>query len=190
MSGRRCRSAEWAKEGVVRSRVLLVALTLVSLLAPALAGAANIGVRAGSSLTGRDTYTNRELFLSTGLPWTWGDATSDGWHAATDIELAVGEVRDDDNELTNAGLMLNLAARKGASPFSLRIGAGPTYISEKELAGRRFGGPLQFSTYIGLYLDLGRRFTLGYRLQHTSNGGIYDVNQGMDLQVVELRLRF
>jgi hypothetical protein len=52
------------------------------------------------------------------------------------------------------------------------------------------GGPVQFTSHIGVNLNFTRHFTMGYRLQHMSNGVLYDSNPGLNLHMIEVGYRF
>ncbi len=52
------------------------------------------------------------------------------------------------------------------------------------------GGPINFTSHIGLNLNFARHFSIGYRLQHMSNGVIYDENPGLNLHMIEIGYRF
>ena len=73
--------------------------------------------------------------------------------------------------------------------FTVDLGISPGYLNQDEVNGRRFGGGLQFTSHLGVYVGP-RRWQIGYRLQHTSNGRLYRQNDGLDLQMLDLWLRF
>lgn len=112
----------------------------------------------------------------------WGD-----WEAATHLEAGAGRVAADG---TYAGLYTlgpSVSVRRGR--LLLELGTAPGYLSKNGMNGRAFGGGFQFTSHVGAYLML-RGWSLGYRLQHTSNGGLYSDNDGLDLQMVDLWLLF
>ena len=52
------------------------------------------------------------------------------------------------------------------------------------------GGPIEFTSHIGLNLNFARHYTIGYRLQHMSNAFLYDANPGVNSHMIEIAYRF
>jgi lipid A 3-O-deacylase len=71
-------------------------------------------------------------------------------------------------------------------------GIGAAFLSETELDDKNFSSAFQFCSDIGFGMLFGRqrRFELGYRLFHISNGGIKNPNPGVNFNVVRLGYRF
>lgn len=157
------------------------------LLCPPGAGADEIGIRIGAGI-GAHTYSSQEIYWRPYLDQRWGAA--DGWHLRPFAELNAGRLSRRGDSLLFGGGALGVWARNPGSPFSFSVGTGPTYLSETELAGRDFGGHWQFTSHIGARLRLGPRLSAGYRIQHTSNAGLYSADDGYTVQVIEIRTRF
>ena len=45
---------------------------------------------------------------------------------------------------------------------------------------------MQFTSHLAIRWQISRVHSLAYRIQHTSNAGIYSENDGLDLQVLEV----
>ncbi|RFA29178.1 hypothetical protein CAI21_10440 [Alkalilimnicola ehrlichii] len=165
----------------------LVAL-LAAMAIPVTAEASQFGVRVGASMGNGVSYNSQEVYWRTGLPWGVGQPQS--WHVRSALELNAGRLATSDDSLTTAGAGLHLRLQNPEVPVAVSGGIGPTYLSESQLADRDFGGHWQFTSHIGAFASLGPGIGVGYRIQHTSNGGLYSDNDGYTVQAVELRLSF
>ena len=74
--------------------------------------------------------------------------------------------------------------------MSLRFGISPTVISRDDYGDEELGGPIQFTSHIGLAVRIYRGVDVGYRLQHMSNAGLYNRNPGLNLHMIEISWRF
>jgi hypothetical protein len=77
-----------------------------------------------------------------------------------------------------------------AKTLSLLAGINPTVISEDAIGDEDLGGPLQFTSHIGLSYTVQQRFSIGYRFQHMSNAGIYSSNPGVNMHMLEIGYHF
>jgi hypothetical protein len=68
-------------------------------------------------------------------------------------------------------------------PISLEAGVSPTIISRYEFATRDLGSLYQFTSHVGLNVDIISHLRLGYRFQHMSNGGLSQPNSGLNLHL-------
>ena len=66
------------------------------------------------------------------------------------------------------------------------MGVNPTIISKHTFGDEDLGGPIQFTSHIGMDFNFIKRFTIGYRLQHMSNFVFYDANPGLNLHMIEI----
>ncbi|MCC5811432.1 MAG: acyloxyacyl hydrolase [Ectothiorhodospiraceae bacterium] len=166
---------------------LLPPIVLLSSLSGA-AGAYEIGIRAGTNLGGSQSYSSQEIYVRAPLPGVLGDPG--GWHATSYAEANAGRVASSGDSLTTVGAGVGAWLRSPAAPVSFGLGTGPTYLSRTSLGDHDYGGNWQFTSHAGVRLALGPHVTLGYRIQHTSNAGLYSPNNGYDLQALEIRLTF
>jgi len=170
------------------SRLGCIVLAALLGLTPGGAAALEIGARAGTNIGSGAEFRSTEFYLRSALPWDLGDF--ERWSITPHGEVSGGRLRVDDESLTMGNLTIGLWLTPMTYPVRFSIGGGPGYISESELGGTQFGGRFQFNSHIGATLILSPRFAVGYRLQHTSNGGIYDRNQGFDQQTLEVLIGF
>jgi lipid A 3-O-deacylase len=152
---------------------------------PSLASAGQFGVRVGTSTGGGTSVNSQEVYWRSGLPWVAGNPAD--WHLTSYYELNAGRLSIGGDSLTSAGANLGLWLRNPGAPIGLTVGTGPTYLSETQLGGRDFGGHWQFTSYAGVFVSLGANVALGYRIQHTSNAGLYSADDGYTQQSVEIR---
>jgi lipid A 3-O-deacylase len=74
--------------------------------------------------------------------------------------------------------------------ISIYLGVNPTIVSKHKFGDDNLGGPLQFTSHIGIDLNIARHFAVGYRLQHMSTFVFYDANPGLNLHMIEGTYRF
>ena len=74
--------------------------------------------------------------------------------------------------------------------IDISMSINPTIISKHKFGDEDLGGPIEFTSHIGLNLNIDRHFTIGYRLQHMSNAVLYDANPGLNLHMIEMGYRF
>lgn len=168
--------------------MLLIATALVAAPQPAAASLRPeaIAIRAGTeAFTIPEGFDFQALQVRYRLPWgsDWG-----GWRVATHLDFGLGHIKAEgkDAGLFTTGASVTLA--RGST--LLDFGTGPSVLTRDHLNGREFGGWFQFTSHAGIYYQVNRRWRIGYRIQHTSNGRIYHVNDGLDLQTVDLWVGF
>ena len=147
------------------------------------------GARYGFSSDDRsDDFKQAEAFLNWNLPWRW-DLGSD-WDLQSRLDLSAGWLGGDgeDGAIGTVGPSLVLA--RGGWPLSLEGGLSPTLLSRFVFGPRNFGNNLQFTSHVGLNLDLGPHLRLDYRYQHMSNAGLSSPNPGLNLHFFALSYRF
>ena len=72
----------------------------------------------------------------------------------------------------------------------ISMGINPTIISKHKFGDENLGGPFQFTSHIGLNIIFSNQIHIGYRLQHMSNGVLYEHNPGLNTHMIELGYRF
>ncbi len=112
------------------------------------------------------------------------------------MELSIGTLSaaDADRWFVSYGAVWRLPRRW--MPFvrdavHLDFGFSPTWIAGSTVNGRDLGGNLHFtsSLSVGGYLNARRTLELSARIQHTSNGGLNNVNPGLDMLGLSLAYR-
>jgi len=90
--------------------------------------------------------------------------------------------------VTSAGPGLMFA--HGDFPFKLEGGLAPTFISRADFGSKDLGTRFQFTSHIGLLMDMGPRLRVSYRFQHMSNGGFAYPNPGLNLHMIGVSYHF
>lgn len=172
----------------------LAVLALSALSAPSMAQHSgestkrSAGVRAG----GGDGFEAIEVYHRRPSPWlerTLLASTPPGdWSALWDLSLAYWEGDHDNNGFLAVGPVFE---RQGL-PADLRLSLGvqPTLISSHNGNGKDLGGPVQFTSHLSLAWAPATALSLGVRIQHTSNAGLYDHNPGVDIIAAEVGFAF
>ncbi len=147
------------------------------------------GLRAGASPTsnGHD-FHQFEAFVNANLPWHW-DLGKDWW-LQTRLDFSAGYLGRTSEDTAVVAVGPSILARRDRLPFSLEAGSRPTFHSDYDLGTKNFGEPFQFTTHVGVNLDLGAHIRLGYQFQHMSNAGIDGHNPGLNLHMLKLSYLF
>lgn len=149
------------------------------------------GLQAGTSFNEEDESFNQyDLQASYGLPWSWQ------WGRAVQVDtrlttvLGVLDGGGDTGLEASLGFAFVFGSASGDGAFQLRAGSAVTLLSEDEFGDQDFGGPVQFTHHISLYYWFLENLSAVARVQHMSNGGIYDENPGLDMIMLALVYRF
>lgn len=169
--------------------LVFILFTLVS--SPLYAGEMSwrsIGLRGGISDDRNDeNFKQYDGFTVWDLPWFRLDGA--GWALGTYIEANAGILTaDGESALVGSfgpGLRILLQELVG-----ITMGINPTFITRHKFGDENLGGPIQFTSHIGLNFIFHRHFSLGYRLQHMSNGVLYEHNPGLNMHMIEMKYRF
>ena len=148
-----------------------------------------LGVRGGvSDHRNQETFYQYEAFLTAKLPWAWQIASR--WRLGTLLEANVGVLRGDGESafVGSAGPGISISGL--GDRIDIPMGINLTVISKDNFGDDDFGGPIQFTSHIGLNLNLTRRIMIGYRLQHMSNAGLYSSNPGINIHMLGIGYRF
>jgi lipid A 3-O-deacylase len=148
-----------------------------------------VGLRAGSSFeSDAGDFQQVDVSRSRYLPWLWG--SRDRWNLKPRWEVSAGWLDDRGRQgfVGTTGPVLEL--RAGKFPVTLEGGVSLTALSRYESPDRDLGGRFQFTDHVGLDWHITKRFTLGWRYQHTSNAGIYSRNPGLNLQMLSVSYTF
>ena len=74
--------------------------------------------------------------------------------------------------------------------LEISLGLNPTIISKHEFGDENLGGPIEFTSHLGINLFLADHYSIGYRLQHMSNGVLYEHTPGLNMHMIEMGYRF
>jgi hypothetical protein len=149
----------------------------------------SIGLRGGID-DGRndESFNQYEGFATWKLPWThpWGS----GWTLGINFEANAGVLSGGGQSAFVGSIGPGILIIGFREKINISMGINPTVISKHEFGDEDLGGPIEFTSHIGLNLNIARHFTIGYRLQHMSNAVIYDANPGLNLHMIEMGYRF
>jgi len=153
------------------------------------AGWTALGLRAGID-DGRndEDLTQFEAFALYYLPWNW--KLGSDWQLASVVEMNAGALHGGGDTAFVGSVGPGLTLLSPAKTLSLLAGINPTVISEDAIGDEDLGGPLQFTSHIGLSYTVQQRFSIGYRFQHMSNAGIYSSNPGVNMHMLEIGYHF
>ena len=149
----------------------------------------SIGLRGGINDHRNDEdFEQYEAFSIWQLPWSrQGDS---GWKLETYLEANAGVLSGGGESAFIGSIGPGILFTGFNEKVDISFGINPTIISKHEFGDEDLGGPIEFTSHIGLNLNFTRHFTIGYRLQHMSNGVIYNVNPGLNMHMVEMGYRF
>ena len=181
---------------LLRIHVIWIVVALMTLTAAtheAWAGFVDItaiGFRSGIS-TGTDTgeFEQYELFLH--YPTNWDEIRiSSNWYLLTTVSLSGGILRASDEVEGIVSIGPRLVLGRVDSRISLDGGIVVTFLGEENFTDTDFGGPIQFTSHVGINLPLGKHLSFGYRLQHMSNAGLRRPNPGLNMHLFGVSLSF
>lgn len=173
-----------------------ILMTLLCLLMPASWSSAakqtsmEIGVRGGVDEGGhnlKESYVAAEVYLLKQLPWHTNLTDHISLSSRFDMGITFLEASDEEGCMLAAGADLVFGLWDGNT--EVEIGFRPTWMPDQEYGEDDYGGGLQFTSHLGLTINW-QPVVINYRFQHTSNGGIYDSNPGLNLHMVGVGYRF
>ena len=142
-----------------------------------------VGIRGGASFLDNDeSFTQFEAFVHYGLPWRW--QFDSGWSVATEVGATLGVLEGGGDSAAIGTIIPNLALNKDW--FTLRLGVGPTLLTDDQFGDEDFGTQFQFTSFLSLDFNVSPSLAIGYRIQHMSNAGIDDENPGLNLNMLQL----
>ena len=135
-----------------------------------------------------ENFEQYEGFATWKLPWLW--QWDHGWKIGTYLEANAGVLSGGGTAafVGSVGPGLYISGLKDMVEISM--GLNPTIISKHKFGDENLGGPIQFTSHIGLNLILTKHYSIGYRLQHMSNGVLYEHNPGVNMHMIEGGYRF
>jgi hypothetical protein len=131
-----------------------------------------------------------ELFLRETLPYT---ATIGDLEVSTSIEFGLALLRESDADNSGTArfsilpqLILNPRERLR---FIIGLGAG-LMAGETKFSENNLGGTFLFAAKLGVQLHLDEHWGIEYTYYHQSNGGIYNSNDGLNMNQFALAYIF
>jgi hypothetical protein len=131
-----------------------------------------------------------DVFWSWRSPYAW--EFTPGWDVGARLNASVGAMRGQGETGAVGTLVPTLAIGDTGDVFSFETGVGVALFSKWEYGTvEDFGGPLQFILDLGVNFRVYKRFGLGYRFQHWSDGGIHGANnRGVEMHMLEFSYRY
>ena len=148
-----------------------------------------IGLRGGiNDDRNEEEFEQYEGFAIWSLPWShqWDFGSSLGTYLEANAGVLSGCGAS--AFVGSIGPGIFLTGLEGIVEISL--GINPTVISKHKFGDENLGGPIQFTSHVGLNFIFADHFQIGYRLQHMSNAIIYEHNPGLNTHMIEVGYRF
>ncbi len=172
---------------------MILVFLLISLATQPLSGNEidwrSIGLRGGVDDNRNDEdFKQYEGFSTWKLPWfrQWDC----GWTLGTYLEANAGVLRGGGESAFVGSIGPGIYISGFEEKIDVSMGLNPTIISKHEFGDEDLGGPIAFTSHIGFNFNFSRHFGIGYRLQHMSNGVLYDTNPGLNMHMLEMGYRF
>ena len=147
------------------------------------------GFKGGLSFANSDESFNKyDIYANYRLPWAWywGESMQIGTNLT-----AAASMLDAGNDIGMAcSLGFEFVFQAEKFPLELRAGEALTLLSEVRMGEEDFGGPVQFTTHIGLDYYFLEKLRAVVEVQHTSNGGLYSENPGINTIMFGLLYQF
>jgi lipid A 3-O-deacylase PagL len=146
---------------------------------------ARIGLGAGNTSV---EFHQIEAFgnLNLGPAWELGH----DWRLLPRLDGSTGWLGDPGHDSFTASAGPGFLFRKGRFPLNFEAGTSPTVITTTQFQTKDLGIPLQFTTHIGVNVDMGPALRLSYRFQHMSNAGFSHHNPGLNLHMLGVSYLF
>ena len=147
-----------------------------------------LGFRVGIDGENDADIESYEVYGVVATPWNWD--LRNKRKLSFEFEWS-GRVLDGEGE--TAGLFKvapQLRFRTPELPVDIVASSGPSLTTEDEFDDLDLGGAFQFTSTVGIDWEINESWTVGYRFQHISNAGIYDENDGLNLNTLSVDYRF
>jgi lipid A 3-O-deacylase len=149
----------------------------------------SIGLRGGINDNRNDEdFEQYEAFTTWKLPWL--QQWDSGWVLGTYLEANAGVLSGGGTAAFVGSIGPGLYISGLKEVIEISMGLNPTVISKHKFGDENLGGPIQFTSHIGLNVNFAKHYSLGYRLQHMSNGVLYEHNPGVNTHMIEVGYRF
>lgn len=141
------------------------------------------GIRISSARNNFDGLSQQGIFADFRTPWAW--STWGGTYTSLKLSFEVGQfLRASENRyFVSLGPKARIVSDRWSVPLFLDLGLSPTIVGGSAYGDQDLGTSLNFTSHIGLGMKFGRMKQQEVRLryQHISNGGIDNVNPGVNM---------
>ena len=149
----------------------------------------SIGLRGGVDDNRNDeNFKQYEVFLTLKLPCLWQWESS--WTLGTYLVTNAGVLRGGGESSFVGSIGPGIYFTGFKEKIEISMGINPTIISKHKFGDENLGGPLNFTSYVGINFFFANHYIIGYRLQHMSNGVLYEHNPGLNMHMIEVGYRF
>jgi hypothetical protein len=149
----------------------------------------SIGLRGGVNDSRNDEdFEQYEAFTTWNLPWSrqWDS----GWTLGTYLEANAGVLSGGGTSAFVGSIGPGLYIRGLENIVEISMGINPTIISKHKFGDENLGGPIEFTSHVGINFFFAIHYSIGYRLQHMSNAVLYEHNPGLNMHMIEVDYRF
>ena len=149
----------------------------------------SIGLRGGvNDDRNEEDFEQYEGFTIWSLPWShqWDF----GWSLGTYLEANAGILSGGGTSAFVGAIGPGIYITGMEGIVEIAMGINPTIISKHKFGDENLGGPIQFTSHIGLKFIFNHHYGIGYRLQHMSNGVLYEHNPGLNTHMIEVGYQF
>jgi hypothetical protein len=117
-------------------------------------------------------------------------ARENRWYRHWSLEGAAGALMSADRSglVTSLGPLLKIGHNE--SPLFVTAGINGTLLGRNRYGDIDFGESFQFTSHLGIGVEMSRQLVFEYRLEHMSNEGLAYYNPGLNLHTIALSLRF
>lgn len=172
-------------------RIFFHCLIISSAFAAVPAMAREFGVGYGREFKDDNDVEQYELFYREPLPFQ--REFDSGFRISSDVEIAAALVRESDNDNDEGG-RFSIMPQLILSPhrhINLLLGMGAGFmVGDTKYGDQDLGGEFLLNAKVGIQFLLGQHWSLGYFYYHQSNAGVYDENQGLNMNNVLLSYSF
>ncbi len=123
-----------------------------------------------------------DLYAGFTTPWNW--RLGERWRLNTRLDLSAGILNSEGQQALMVSAGPSWILDQADSRIFYRAGMHPSLVSRHRFGNDDIGGAFQVSSHVGIGVRIGKRWRLGYRFQHTSNGDLYDSNPGLDIHML------
>lgn len=174
-------------------KILLICLVLAAAAAtPSFAEmSGQLGVGYGREFRENTDLAQYEIFYRHALPYK--TTLADYWQVSTDLEFGGALIREAGFDNIGTG-RFSIMPQVVVSPhkmvnFIFGLGAG-FMAGRTDYSDNQLGGHFLLNSKVGVQIVLGEHWGLEYDFYHQSNAGIYDHNDGLNMNQVALSYSF
>ena len=125
------------------------------------------------------------LGLGVGLPWAFDDG-----RVTTRLDSSLGYIDTKKGDVAQVTIQPVIRYQPQAIGYFVEAGLGASYVTKRRWSkGNDLGSNLHFASRIAAGYDFGK-YTLGLNLQHISNAGLDEPNDGANQIDVRLTWRY